>query len=295
MIAFRPNKAQRIGLGVAAALFVLIAGGFLLRASAERRVAAFLTGHGIGQALVFSDGTFGGGSVVLGNIRLDPDGDSTIGDIRATIRWPFLWTSRPFSRVVIDHLALIGAVDEDGHPSISGMKTGPLAPLVEADSVLLNSGRLDLATPSGDLQFSMKGAATRQPDGGFKTDAAFWGSQYQMTLDTRWQGAVRPDGTWTQAADVREMKGNLSHIIWSRANGWLKIDGDGTALNLKVGRGDNATLVEANPERFFLPRYVASKGWVGIRLTGSLDWDELRELVTDSYRLIAPARLAKQV
>jgi predicted DNA-binding protein (MmcQ/YjbR family) len=42
-----------------------------------------------------------------------------------------------------------------------------------------------------------------------------------------------------------------------------------------------------------MPAYTASKGWVGLRLdTTGLDWDEVSELVTGSYRLVAPKRLA---
>ena len=46
------------------------------------------------------------------------------------------------------------------------------------------------------------------------------------------------------------------------------------------------------PERFFVPPYVGSKGWVGARLDAAQDWDELAELLEDSYRLIAPKRLS---
>jgi predicted DNA-binding protein (MmcQ/YjbR family) len=50
-----------------------------------------------------------------------------------------------------------------------------------------------------------------------------------------------------------------------------------------------------NPELFFLPAYVASKGWVGVRLDVVRDWAEMDELIRDSYQLIAPKRLAAQV
>ena len=50
-------------------------------------------------------------------------------------------------------------------------------------------------------------------------------------------------------------------------------------------------LVGADPERFFVPPYVGHKGWVGARLDGRPDWDEVAALVRRSYRLIAPKRL----
>ena len=73
--------------------------------------------------------------------------------------------------------------------------------------------------------------------------------------------------------------------------------GDGTVgVTCKVLPGDNETLVAADPARFYLPAYVASKGWVGLRLDlGEIDWEEVRELVTHSYILVAPKRLAAAV
>ena len=73
--------------------------------------------------------------------------------------------------------------------------------------------------------------------------------------------------------------------------------GDGiVAVTCKVLPGDNKALAEAQPRRFYLPAYLASKGWVALRLdVGKLDWEEVRELLLASYALIAPKRLAEQV
>lgn len=69
--------------------------------------------------------------------------------------------------------------------------------------------------------------------------------------------------------------------------------GDGiVGLNCKVLPGDNQALVSADPVRFYMPAYIASKGWVGFRLDiGEIDWEEVRELVTGSYLLAAPKSL----
>src|SRR5215831_11431439 len=71
--------------------------------------------------------------------------------------------------------------------------------------------------------------------------------------------------------------------------------GDGiVAVTCKVLPGDNNALAEAQPERFYLPAYLASKGWVALRLdAGEIDWDEVRDLLLCSYSLIAPKRLAE--
>ncbi|HYL15565.1 MAG TPA: MmcQ/YjbR family DNA-binding protein [Terriglobales bacterium] len=73
--------------------------------------------------------------------------------------------------------------------------------------------------------------------------------------------------------------------------------GDGiVAVTCKVLSGDNKALAEAQPGRFYLPAYIAAKGWVALWLdVGKVDWDEVRELLSGSYALIAPKRLAGQV
>ena len=73
--------------------------------------------------------------------------------------------------------------------------------------------------------------------------------------------------------------------------------GDGiVGISCKVLPGDNKALVASDPARFYMPAYIASKGWVGLRLdVGEVDWDEVKELVTHSYLLVAPKRLAAAV
>lgn len=73
--------------------------------------------------------------------------------------------------------------------------------------------------------------------------------------------------------------------------------GDGkVCVAAKVAPGDNAALAKAQPRRFYLPAYIASRGWVALRLdVGRVDWKEVRELVYDSYRRVAPKKLAAMV
>jgi predicted DNA-binding protein (MmcQ/YjbR family) len=73
--------------------------------------------------------------------------------------------------------------------------------------------------------------------------------------------------------------------------------GDGIiSITGKVLPGDNKALAEAQPRRFVLPAYIASRGWVALRLDqGKIDWHEVRELLLGSYALIAPKRLAEKV
>jgi predicted DNA-binding protein (MmcQ/YjbR family) len=68
---------------------------------------------------------------------------------------------------------------------------------------------------------------------------------------------------------------------------------DGRYMTFKAGPGVQEALVAEDPERFFVPAYVGGKGWVGARLDVEQDWDEIAELIVDSYRMIAPKRLVK--
>jgi hypothetical protein len=63
----------------------------------------------------------------------------------------------------------------------------------------------------------------------------------------------------------------------------------------KAPPGAQATLIGADPDRFYIPAYTGPKGWVGMRLADDPDWDEVTFLVRRSYKMTAPKRLAMQV
>ena len=63
----------------------------------------------------------------------------------------------------------------------------------------------------------------------------------------------------------------------------------------KAPAGVQDILVDSNPERFFVPPYVGHHGWVGIWLDGELDWEEIADLVRESYRMTAPKRLSARM
>src|SRR5512147_1805325 len=69
--------------------------------------------------------------------------------------------------------------------------------------------------------------------------------------------------------------------------------GDGrVALWCKAPPGVQEVVVGADPRRFYVPPYVGHKGWIGVRLDVTVDWDEVADLVKDSYLMTAPKRLA---
>ncbi len=98
-----------------------------------------------------------------------------------------------------------------------------------------------------------------------------------------------------------EVAGSQHHKLTVRGKtvGYHTVDhhGDGrVGLTVKAAKGENAELVASDPVKFFMPSYIAQHGYVGIYLdTGDIDWDEVRELIVDAYRLVAPKTLARQV
>jgi len=87
--------------------------------------------------------------------------------------------------------------------------------------------------------------------------------------------------------------------VREKAFAWLLDNhhGDGRlAIWCKAPPGEQAALVAADPERFFVPPYVGPKGWIGLRLDrGKVDWDEIAEILEESYRMTAPKRVAARL
>jgi len=73
--------------------------------------------------------------------------------------------------------------------------------------------------------------------------------------------------------------------------------GDGiVAVCFRTVPGENEALLGSDATRFYSPAYIGPRGWVGLRLdVGEIDWKEVADFVTDSYRLAAPKRLAARV
>ncbi len=70
--------------------------------------------------------------------------------------------------------------------------------------------------------------------------------------------------------------------------------GDGRfAIWCAAPDGMQKMLVEADPERFFVPPYVGHRGWLGVRLDRGVDWNEVAGIVEDAYADVAPARLVE--
>ena len=66
-------------------------------------------------------------------------------------------------------------------------------------------------------------------------------------------------------------------------------------ISVKGAPGAQQALVSSEPDRFFVPPYSGPKGWIGAYLDVAQDWDEITELIEESYRLVAPKRLVAQL
>ncbi|NYI07417.1 MmcQ/YjbR family DNA-binding protein [Allostreptomyces psammosilenae] len=59
--------------------------------------------------------------------------------------------------------------------------------------------------------------------------------------------------------------------------------------------GVQESMVGEEPDRFFVPPYVGQHGWLGVRLSDELDWDELAAIIEEAYRTMAPRRLVARL
>ncbi len=95
----------------------------------------------------------------------------------------------------------------------------------------------------------------------------------------------------------RELAGRHARFhVREKTFAWYLDDhhGDGiVSVSCKMPLGENQEVEALDPARYYLPAYMSHRGWVALRLdVGKVDWKEVEELVGESYRLIAPERLA---
>jgi hypothetical protein len=59
--------------------------------------------------------------------------------------------------------------------------------------------------------------------------------------------------------------------------------------------GAQDELVTTEPDRFFRPPYVGSRGWLGVRLDEAVDWTELQHVCEEAFRTVAPKKLLAEL
>src|SRR6478609_6193037 len=61
------------------------------------------------------------------------------------------------------------------------------------------------------------------------------------------------------------------------------------AIWCAAAAGVQAAVVDADPERYFVPPYVGHRGWIGVRLDRGLDWDDVAGVIEDAYEAVTGA------
>jgi phosphoribosylglycinamide formyltransferase-1 len=104
--------------------------------------------------------------------------------------------------------------------------------------------------------------------------------------------ALLPEATARERQHIKfEVRGKTFAYFLEDHHGDARI-----AINVKAAPGQQPALIAAYPERFFMPAYLGPKGWLGLYIDrGKVDWAEVESLLTDSYRMVAPKRLAALV
>jgi len=64
---------------------------------------------------------------------------------------------------------------------------------------------------------------------------------------------------------------------------------------LKAPEGAQEELVASDPGRFYVPPYVGTAGWVGVRLDGKTNWKLLAGLLGEAYRGAAATQSAARI
>ncbi|MGZ4676135.1 MAG: MmcQ/YjbR family DNA-binding protein [Acidimicrobiia bacterium] len=59
--------------------------------------------------------------------------------------------------------------------------------------------------------------------------------------------------------------------------------------------GVQAEMIDEDPDVFFRPPYVGHRGWIGVRLSRAVTDEELRLILEDAYRVVAPKTLAARL
>lgn len=73
---------------------------------------------------------------------------------------------------------------------------------------------------------------------------------------------------------------------------YLAFSRDESMMGFAFPKEERAALIEAEPEKFLMPKPSDQRyNWVVVRLT-AIDDDEMRELVIEAWRMVVPKRVA---
>jgi hypothetical protein len=68
---------------------------------------------------------------------------------------------------------------------------------------------------------------------------------------------------------------------------------DWIAVWLACPEGVREPLLDEDPDTYFIPPYFGPRGWIGVRLDDTTDWDTIEDLIDDAWHTVAkPKQLA---
>jgi|HubBroStandDraft_2_1064218.scaffolds.fasta_scaffold708075_2 predicted DNA-binding protein (MmcQ/YjbR family) len=76
--------------------------------------------------------------------------------------------------------------------------------------------------------------------------------------------------------------------------GWGRHEDGEMGMGFRVDKELQSTLVASDP-RFTIAKYVGQHGGVDMRLGPKPNWDEVEQFIVESYRIIAPKKLVKEL
>ena len=123
-------------------------------------------------------------------------------------------------------------------------------------------------------------------------------AQQMATADQRRKQLIKickslPEVTLERLGHDRE---HLVFQVGKKKLAYYQFDhhGDGMiSLACKSNLNEQRRLVQSDPESFFVPAYVGSRGWIGMRLDlDEVNWETATELLRRGYQEIAPRKLA---
>jgi hypothetical protein len=89
-------------------------------------------------------------------------------------------------------------------------------------------------------------------------------------------------------AEERETWGEATFRVRNKI--FMMMGTDGKRATVKASREEQQAVLAEDPDTFHYPAYVGGHGWIGV-VVSRVRTEEMRELVTEAWRLTAPKRL----
>jgi hypothetical protein len=218
-------------------LIVALTGlNMMTHALIKKRVEAGLREIGFTDPVI-GESSFRGKIASFAPITFDKNDFSKITSLRIWTPFVPALLQRPFKDVVVDEIFLTASVGDGEGFDVAGWKpakTQILTHLTQLtpfhgnfQTIALNAGQLDLATPFSALRLQAKGQVERDEKlKAFKLHGALWSVQHVLQTDTAWDGSFGDDGKWVIDLTLNDSRFDFDGFGGSRISGWLSMKRD---------------------------------------------------------------------